>query len=97
MDPTNQPFRKENELPNLHHYVQNVNLSSGVISLMIFSKSSKHILPNDWWCFHGDDCTIVSSVKIRKISPHRKVTSWSSPLVSKVVSLMVMESMVKIP
>ena len=26
MEPTNHPFRKENDLPNLHDYVQNVNL-----------------------------------------------------------------------
>ena len=26
VEPTNHPFRKENDLPNLHDYVQNVNL-----------------------------------------------------------------------
>ena len=37
MEPTNNPFRKENDLPNLQEYVPAVNLS-GVYSPLVFVK-----------------------------------------------------------
>ena len=49
MEPTNHPFRKENDLPNLHDYVQNVNFLGCRPSLGTCSSYSGSATTSDRW------------------------------------------------